>query len=98
MVIETVRALTTTVLSTSTATITQGDSITLIATVAGSNSTGTVSFTDGSRTLGAPAYREVLSDSLYRVILNERFGLSGGQGQNRTADTRIFRSSEHCTQ
>jgi len=53
-VIEAVKALTKIALSTSAATITQGESITLTATVTGSTPTGTVTFTDGSKSLGAP--------------------------------------------
>ena len=53
-VIEAVTARTKIALSTSAATITQGESITLTATVTGSTPTGTVTFTDGSKSLGAP--------------------------------------------
>src|SRR5262249_17011143 len=53
-VIEAVKALTKIALSTSAATITQGESITLTATVTGSAPTGTVTFTGGSKSLGAP--------------------------------------------
>ena len=44
----------TTVVSTSAAKITVGDAVTFAATVAGFNPTGTITFTDGSVTLGSP--------------------------------------------
>jgi hypothetical protein len=53
-VIEAVKALTRIALATSAATIVQGESITLTATVTGSTPTGTVAFMDGSGSLGAP--------------------------------------------
>jgi hypothetical protein len=87
------RGSTLTMLSSTNPAITTGQSVTLMATVTGTNPTGTVTFEDGTITLGSPvalaAGRASYSTSALAVGSHSISAVYSGDGQNAASTSQV---------